>query len=191
MHRPHYIPCNRPVYQSKTQLHTILENFLVSVISPISMYSDEKTQLAMAYFTCIDCKLDYFLTISVAICCLPVREKKYGQMQTSLDPTFWGIFNRCYSELQTQFLGTSWNVSYLNSCWFELCYNHQPITWLISCSLDLTVPWRFLNIQRRAFQSQMVSSKDFIAFEWHLWMGKLDHWQFKAKSVISYLPTLV
>jgi len=38
-----------------------------------------KTQLAMAYFTCIDLwTWLHFLTISVAICCLPVRERKCG-----------------------------------------------------------------------------------------------------------------
>jgi hypothetical protein len=102
------------------------------------------------------------IALSNNFCCnllSACHRENMEQMQTSFGPTFWGMFNRCYSELQTQFLGTSWNVSYLNSCWFELCYNHKPITWLISCVLDLTVSWRFLNIQWRAFQSQMVSSK--------------------------------
>ncbi len=41
--------------------------------------------------------------------------------RVSFGPTFWRMFTMFYSELWIDFFwGTSWNISYLNCCWFEI-----------------------------------------------------------------------
>ncbi len=56
---------------------------------------------------------------------LPVRKRLWDVVHFHLVPHFEECLQRYYWELWVHFWGASWNISYVNCCWFELCHKGQ------------------------------------------------------------------